>query len=228
MNRRQFTRICSSMVVAAGSGQLAHRVAAAETGYTRSLLFLDRHTPLKASELQVGQPYLFFYPYVTTPSFLIDLGPENTAADNGVGPQQSIVAFSAICSHKMTHPAREISFINYRHDEIEFYSRAGKTEKRAGLISCCSERSVYDPAAGAEVLGGPAPQPLASIRLEYDPATDALTAVASAGTDMYEKFFAKFGFRAALEHKVKDVRAKSADTVLVHSVDDYSRQTIKC
>lgn len=221
MNRRQFTRICSSMIAAAGAARSAPALAAA-TPYTRSTLYLDSQTPLRAADLAVGSPYVFFYPYVSTPSFLIHLGDDNA---DGSAP---IVAFSAICSHKMSHPAKEISFINYRHDEIEYYSHEGTLEKRARLISCCSERSVYDATDNANVLGGPAPHPLARIELQHDRDTDQLIATGSSGTDMYQRFFDKFGFRAALEHKVSDVRSPSDARVQVQLAANYSRQTIKC
>jgi len=42
------------------------------------------------------------------------------------------------------------------------------------VIHCCSEHSQYDPAEGARVVAGPAPQPLAAILLDHDPASDAL------------------------------------------------------
>ena len=32
----------------------------------------------------------------------------------GIGRDKSVVSFSAICAHKLSHPSRNISFINYR------------------------------------------------------------------------------------------------------------------
>jgi len=82
---------------------------------------------LRPDALAVGQSYVFHYPYVTTPCFLIDLGvPAEAGAEletsdgrpyrwsGGVGPGRSIVAFSAICAHKMSYPTRNVSFIDYR------------------------------------------------------------------------------------------------------------------
>lgn len=241
LNRRQFNRVCSSMIAGAFSAAaLMPSNSAARIAYSSTKLLDSDKTPLKPDSLRTGEPYLFFYPYVTTPCFLIDLGsaatasPLNDSAGNtydwrgGVGPNGSIVAYSAICSHKMSHPAKEISFINYRHDKISFSNHQGKTEERGGLISCCSERSVYDPREGAKVLAGPAPQPLAAIELQIDEGTGELFATASYGGDMYEKFFDKFGFRAAIEHRIDDPRQLSGKTASVHKVAEYSRQTIKC
>ena len=238
MNRRNFNKICTSIVVAASSTLAEQRVAHSKESYQHSLLQAGKSGTLKASDLIVGEPYLFFYPFVTTPCLLINL--ENPVVNStidsstshwngGVGPNKSIVAYSAICSHKMSHPAKEISFINYRHDPVSFYSRdEGKTIEKPGLISCCSEHSVYDPAAGAKVLGGPAPHPLAAIALEYNESNDELIATGSFGADMYERFFEKFGFRASMEHKVSDPKTMSGSEVQVQKLSEYSRQTIEC
>lgn len=239
INRRDFTRICGSMIAGAVAG--THLPASAEqrTAYSKALLLDQNKQPVTADSLTAGEPYLFFYPFVTTPCFLIDLGnstSESTLADRGgnqydwlggVGPNRSIVAYSAICSHKMSHPAKEISFINYRHDAVSFYSNEGKNEQRSGVISCCSERSVYDPSDGARVLAGPAPQPLAAIEIEASD-TGELYATASYGGDMYERFFEKFGFRASIEHRVSDPKAPVGDTSTIRKVTDYSNQTIQC
>jgi len=239
MKRREFSKICSTMIAAA-TGAVPIAFATEKQTYNKSQLISDTSEPLTIDSLITGEPYVFFYPYISTPCFLIDLGVDTNQSElieqsgnsyewmGGVGPKKSIVAYSAICSHKMSHPAKEISFINYRHDPISFYSRDGKTEKRAQLISCCSERSVYDPRNGAEVLGGPAPQPLASIALEYDANTGNLFATGSYGGDMYDRFFDKFGFRAAMEHKVNDPRQLAGEKTALQKLGDYSRQTIKC
>ena len=80
--------------------------------------------------------------------------------DGGTGPSHSIVAFSAICAHKLAYPTREVSFIRYQPE------RSATSD--GNVIHCCADHSVYDPAAGARVVSGPAPQPLAAILLDYD------------------------------------------------------------
>lgn len=244
MNRREFTRVCSSMVATAiAAGNIpAARASGEKTSYTKTLLQSADKQPLTPESLVTGEPYLFFYPFISTPCFLIDLGSSATAGESnlndkdgnsyewqgGAGPENSLVAYSAICTHKMSHPAREISFINYRHDPVSYFSKQGKSEERAQVISCCSERSVYDPADGARVLAGPASQPLAAIELEYDQSTGALYATGSYGGDMYDRFFDKFGFRAAIEHKVGDPKKLAGKSTVVRKVADYSSQIIKC
>jgi Rieske Fe-S protein len=121
--------------------------------------------------------YVFHYPYVTTPCFLIDLGaPAEAGAEletsdgrpyrwtGGVGPGRSIVAFSAICAHRMSYPTRNVSFIDYRHKPMNTEAAGDDWWSRGQVIYCCSEGSVYDPSDGARVLAGPAPQPLAAVR----------------------------------------------------------------
>ncbi len=234
MKRRDFTRVCTSIVIAASSKNTELLAQTSRVNYQRSLLQLGGSGNLHADQLTVGIPYLFFYPYVTTPCLLINTGRNLKASDTsdwkgGTGPNNSIVAYSAICSHKMSHPAKEISFINYRHDPVSFYSKKeGKSVEKSGVISCCSERSVYDPSQGAKVLGGPAPHPLAAIELEFDTSSGQIYATGSYGTDMYEPFFEKFGFRASMEHKVSNPKALAKEKIPVHELTSYTRQTIKC
>lgn len=234
MKRRDFSRVCGSMIIAASSYPTRLIAQTTKVSYQRCLLKSGASETLKTDNIKIGEPYLFFYPYVTTPCLLINTGKSLTTNEEsqwqgGVGPDKSIVAYSAICSHKMSHPAKEISFINYRHDPVTYFNHEeGKSVEQAGLISCCSERSVYDPSRGAKVLGGPAPHPLAAIELEYDASTDQLHATGSYGTDMYDRFFDMFGFRAAMEHEISDPKTPSTEKVSVYKLSEYTRQTIKC
>lgn len=234
MKRRDFNKVCTSMVIAAGTQPTSLLADTRKVSYQRCLLQGEKSGILKPDDITVGEAYLFFYPFVTTPCLLINTGKQLTTGENsqwrgGVGPLNSIVAYSAICSHKMSHPAKEISFINYRHDPVTYYNtEEAKTVEQTGVISCCSERSVYDPSQGAKVLGGPAPHPLAAIELEYDESTEQIHATGSYGTDMYDRFFDKFGFRASMEHKISDPKTLSKDNVSVVQLSSYSRQTIKC
>ena len=54
--------------------------------------------------------------------------------EGGVGSGKNIVAYSAICAHKMTYPTKQVSFIGYR-DEPSAVAPGGK------VITCCSDRS---------------------------------------------------------------------------------------
>lgn len=128
----------------------------------------------------------------------------------------------------MSHPAREVSFINYRHAPARFKDKAERPVQRAQVIYCCSEKSVYDPAQGARVLGGPAKQPLAAILLEQDPTDGTLYAAGADGGAMFDRFFREFGFRLALEYRTRDIRALARATATVVLLADYCRNQVLC
>ncbi|MGA7800236.1 MAG: hypothetical protein WCC36_05455 [Gammaproteobacteria bacterium] len=241
IDRRGFVRLCLSTLVAAG---VPPCLGAAQSGPVRNYgpvrLVDHRGAPLRVADLHVGVNYIFHFPYVTTPCFLLNLGararPDTLETDNGgsyrwpggVGPQGAIVAFSAICSHRMSYPAREVSFINYRPGPTAFVDKDKDSVRKARVIYCCSENSVYDAADGARVLGGPAPDPLASIRLEYEPDDDALYATGTQGAVLFERFFDKFGFHLALEYQTSDIRQRVVDSSPVVPLADYTRNRILC
>lgn len=212
----------------------------APTPAERVTLVSPAGDPLKPGDLEAGESYVFHYPYVSTPGFLINLGKPAKPGEEletedgrtyrwrgGVGPDQSIVAFSAICAHKMSYPTRTVSFINYRHDNARFNDLNKNTAEREQVIYCCSEGSVYDPAAGGRVLGGPAPQPLAAIDLDCG-ADDVLCAVGTYGGELYERFFEGFGFQLALERGTDDIRAPATGTATVWSISDYTSNRRTC
>jgi Rieske Fe-S protein len=241
--RRTFFKLCAATAAAVGvsPGVLAQAARAPLTLYQRVRLLGSGGSALRASDLRPGISYVFHYPFRTTPCFLLDLGaPVSAAVDlrteaggryrwpGGVGPRTSIVSFSAICAHKMTHPAKSVSFINYRHEEVSYRDHEENLVRRGGVIFCCSEKSVYDPAQGARVLGGPAKQPLCTILLEYDPADDALYALGSHGGEMFQKFFDTFSARLQLEWGTRDVRAPVEGATEVVTIEEYSRTRMSC
>lgn len=232
MERRQFVAACTAACGLAGLNLPAG--AAVARPFPRSTLTDEQDRPLKASSLRAGRNYVFQWPYPATPCFLLDLGRTIEGARNlrtadgrhydwpgGVGPGKSIVAYSAICSHKLTHPTRDISFIAYR----DAPSTHGKRSK---VIHCCSEHSQFDPAAGARVLEGPAPQPLACIVLDYAPERDELSAVATLGGAMFDRFFESFGFRLALDHGGERAMKPVGASTRVLAMDNYCRQQVQC
>jgi len=200
-----------------------------------------------------GESYIFHYPYKTTPCFLIRLKadtPDDTNSENnagtqeqpvnlrdrngrayqwrgGVGQQNEIVAFSAICTHKMSHPAKPVSHLNFRPEEKVYFDRNGKKQTASQLIYCCSEHSVYNPSQGARVLSGPATQPLAAINLSVS-AQNTLMATGVYGGDMLQEFLDKFGFRQAMEQGVSDPFEASAEEIMVMPAEEYSSLRILC
>lgn len=198
--------------------------------YARSLLVGRFGDPLRASKLEPGVAQLFNYPYQASPVFLLALDravapaevatrdQQRYASPAGVGPKRSIVAFSAICAHKLMYPTKQISFIGVRK---------GFDGEPAQVIHCCGDDSRYDPTHGARVIAGPAPQPLAAVLLEWDPATDRLHAVGTQGGEMFPAFFEKYDFKLQTELGSR-ARAPVDATTVVLPASDYSRQWQTC
>jgi Rieske Fe-S protein len=239
VSRRGFVQFCATFLASLRAAPPAF-ADQAELPFARVNLVDEHAQVLPASQLEPGVNYLFHYPFVSTPCFLLRLDhpaePTRLATEQGrgygweggVGPGQSIVAYSAICAHKMTHPARSVSFINYRPQPVAFRDRSEQTTRRGEIIYCCSERSVYDAAQGARVLGGPAPQPLAAIRLEHDPAQDALYACGVYGGALFDRYFREFGDRLMLEFGTTDIKRTVQDTARVMRLEEYTRNQMLC
>lgn len=236
MERRDFMQICAASALGLGTAQSFAAADAQPRQYARTRLSDESGQPLRASSLAAGENYVFHYPFEGTPCFLINLGKAtqrnvplktgngaNYQWPGGVGPQRAVVAYSAICSHQLTYPTRQISFISYRGR-----STASRIS-RPDMIHCCSEHSEYDPAAGARVMGGPAPQPLCAILLEYDQATDALFATGTLGGEMFNTFFSKYEMRLALEHgSPARARQQVAQSTVVTALTRFCKQQVRC
>jgi Rieske Fe-S protein len=234
MDRRSFIASCcrGAACVAASASRPALAADARPRNYSRALLVDESGDPFKASSLKPLTNYVFHYPYQATPVFLLDLAkPASPLAlstrehaayawPGGVGPRRSIVAFSAICAHKLVYPTPQVSFISFRRTRAE---RGVKDE----LIHCCAENSQYDPARGAQVLSGPATQPLCAVLLSHDPRSDTLTAYATLGGELFDEFFRKYQAKLSLE--VGD-RAQDAvtDRTVTSELARFCRNEIQC
>ncbi|MEP6943922.1 MAG: hypothetical protein ABI981_13350 [Betaproteobacteria bacterium] len=234
MRRREFLGACAAV---AGSAHITATAPAWSATpprlYARTLLVDVHGAALRAASLVARTNYVFNYPYAGTPCFLLDLGrPVGASGElvktdgaryawtGGVGRSRSIVSYSAICAHKLAYPTREVSF-------IRFQSERSPTSD-AGVIHCCADHSVYDPSAGARVVSGPAPQPLAAIVLEHDLARDELHALGTIGAEQFEDFFSKYDFKLAMEYGAGRARAPAGATTAVRELAQYCRQTIRC
>lgn len=197
-------------------------------------------TPMRVTDLQVGTDYVFFYPFHATPCLLINLGRPTAQGvelttekgeayrwPGGVGPQRSVVSFSAICAHRMAHPTSQVTFIGYRPDVDRFMAKDRTVHEKASVIHCCSENSVYDPAEGCRVLGGPAPQPLAAIGLDVD-ADQGLFASGVFGPTQFERFFDAYGPRLELEFGPDQYRRPVEDVATVLPLAEFTRQRVRC
>jgi Rieske Fe-S protein len=214
MERRQFLRVCTIAAGAAQLGSVGDAWAGAEPRlYGRSKLVDVHGAPIRLGDLALKTNYVFNYPYAGTPCFLLNLGRPVAAADNvlradgasyawtgGVGPEHSVVSYSAICA-----PTSD-----------------------GNVIHCCADHSVYDPAAGARVVSGPAPQPLAAILLDYDGATDGVAALGTVGAEQFDAFFRKYDFKLTMEYGQGKARMPVGATTVVRELTQYCRQTIQC
>jgi Rieske Fe-S protein len=206
--------------------------------YARVKLVDQDGRAIKAASLKLNHNYVFNYPFESTPCFLLSLDKEakgqtelvtelvtargeSYAWPGGVGPRKNLVAYSAICAHKLAYPSSQVSFISFR-DKPSPLSPTGK------VIGCCADKSAYDPFAGAKVLGGPAPQPLAAILLEHDPKTDSIYATGTVGGEKFDEFFAKYEFKLSLERGGVKAKERVATSTVLRDLSAHSTQTAQC
>ena len=233
MKRRDFVQVCAASAASVTLPQPAQAAGLTAHLYRRAKLVDERGKPIALDQLQQGVGYVFDYPYSATPCFLIrldraapggiDLKTESGGGyrwEGGIGPGKSVVAYSAICAHKLTYPTKQVSFIGYRE-------APSPVAPQGKVITCCSDRSVYDPSAGAKVVSGPAPQPLAAILLEHDAKTDELHAVGTFGGEMFNEFFKRFGFRLELEAGPR-AKTQVEGPAVVKQMERYSSQWAQC
>ena len=234
MRRRNFIRLATG-VFALGTANFLGRDGQAATPefYQRVKLVDDQGHGIKTAALQPDEGYLFFYPYQSTPCFLLNLGAgqngsgqasarQNPAGmSGGVGLGKSIVAYAAICTHQVTRPSPRKSFINYR-------PRGAEAGEASGRITCCLHGSMFDPAQGGKVVGGPAPQPLTTIKLDYDEGNDELYAVGTHGGDVYKAYFKAYRKELRQEFGPALVRQESSGEAVVMRFSDYTKRQFFC
>ena len=234
MERRSFLKItgASAAAVVISPSLITQRLYAEDglslyESYEKVHLKDADGNPLKASMLQPEENYIFNFPHVATPSILVDLGrPANTnvklKADDGteylfkggVGKNGSIVAYSAICPHQLTHPTPDDSFFQY-------LERKGKTlalpdAKEAGIFVCSSHLSAFDPVNGGKAIAGPATEGLTQIVLEIDE-NDELWAVGALGPNRFHDYMDAFKpeFKKYYENKRKAKRLVKEEAKVV-------------
>lgn len=187
------------------------------SGFPKSLLVDSSGSPIKASELPVNSPYIviFEYPMTGEPNFLLNLGDSSGKPveipptkvtvpqtgdtydfPGGVGPNKSIVAYSAICQHLGCtppyihfYPPQYVSPSQLTASEPDQLTAeallAAKQAKVPAIFHCDCHGSTFDPYRGAAVLTGPTQRPLPAVILEWDSSTDYLYAVGSVGVGVY-------------------------------------------
>ncbi len=234
VSRRGFVKVCGGMTLAAvASGRLVEPSFALDAA-PRLKLVDKAGKPIKAGTLEVHANYIFNYPYISTPCLLLRLTaatPRNVASSDaekaaytwpgGVGKDGAVVAYSAICAHSLSYDGKHASFITYHQSRSQL-----SAEERA--ITCCSHGATYDPANGAAVMSGPAEFPLAAIQLEYDGASDELTAVGLIGTVLFDKFFDAYRADLNTEFGRGAYRELLEDRTTVVPIAEYSEEVPSC
>lgn len=118
------------------------------------------------SKLDPSAPLRFNYPLVDTPSILIKLG---ISAENGVGPDSDIVAFSGICQHLGCFYSALPTGASPRCNS-SFHAATPQGY-------CCCHGGQYDFVRGASVISGPPPRPVPQVTLRYDGSTGDIYAI---------------------------------------------------
>ena len=204
MDRRNFLKVVAgATAVAVSPGLIGGKLFAADgslyKAYEKAQLVDASGKPIKASALEKEVTYIFNYPHTSTPCMLVNL-PKSTQTDvqlksesgesyvwkSGIGKDRTVVAYVAICTHQMTHPTPNDSFITYVPS-----NKKTMAYDKSGIIVCSSHLSAFDAAAGAKVLGGAATQPLAAVVLEHA-ADDTIWAVGILGQDKFHDYFKEF------------------------------------
>ena len=156
LSRRIFLKSSGGAAAAVGAVGLAVAPGAAQaaTGSaTGTTLAYPKRNVGKAMALPTNQAVAFTYPDASSPCVALRMG---SAVPGGVGPNNDIVAFSAMCTH-MGCPV--------------VYEGGTRTCK------CGCHFSIFDPEKGGQMVCGQATEDLPRVRLDYDARTDAVTAV---------------------------------------------------
>lgn len=137
--RRDFLRIGGMAGLAAGTA-LPQRLAPTEAAAAEAprLPVVDV-APL--TKLEPGTTVDFGYPDASSPSLLLRL---DGSAEGGIGPNQSIVAFSLLCTHKGCP-------LNFKSER--------------NMLICPCHWSSFDPAKAGRLVIGQASDPLPQITL---------------------------------------------------------------
>ena len=143
-------------------------------GTTTTELSWPRFKLLNIGTLQLLKPVSFNYPLVNTPNYLVKLG---VKAENGVGPDGDVVAFSAICQHLGCY---------YSFQPPGTSPSCNTTYKSPGPEGyCCCHGSEYDFTRNAAVASGPAPRPVPRAMLEFDSKTGDIYVVGMSPPNIY-------------------------------------------
>jgi arsenite oxidase small subunit len=166
-DRRNFlktTVVASAIIAAAGAAAVVQSINATEGSTATSfpsILVVDANTGQVANvnTLTDNVPLLFYYPLEQVePNILVKLG---QPAENGIGPDGDIIAFSDVCQHLGCNPG--------------FVATGGSPPCNSGYVAsgpimyCCCHGSKYDLLKNAAVIQpSPAPRPVPRVILDVD------------------------------------------------------------
>lgn len=140
--------------------------APGQGGNTTAVLAWPEVKLVNISALDPSFPLRFNYPLDDTPCVLVKCGQK---ADNGVGPDSDVVAFSGICQHLgcfyAALPAGSSPPCN------------SSFQAAAPEGYCCCHGGQYDFLHGGQVIGGPPPRAIPAVTLRFDASTGDIYAV---------------------------------------------------
>jgi len=146
--------------------------------YPRVQLLYSDGTPILASKYRYPSTstalIAFNYPLDNEPCILLNLP---SPAPGGIGPNGSLLAFSAVCQHLGCAPP----FISYYPP-----GACGTFNNGGAFIHCVCHGSSYNPAVsapggGASIITGPTQTPLPQVVLLWDQTTDQVFAAGMVG-----------------------------------------------
>lgn len=138
LSRRQILSGGAAVGLSGGLGALASGPARAETKV------LPRQEIARLDEVEVGAAIDFYYPDDDSPAILLRM---EGAVESGDGPDQSLVAYSVLCTHKGCH-------VGWQEDQK--------------ILICPCHWSTFDPAKKGRMIIGQASQALPKITLSVE------------------------------------------------------------
>lgn len=165
--RRNFlktTVVASAIIAVGGVAAVAKSLVVptessnSQAGFPKIQLLDANNNNITVNSLQVNQPIFFYYPLDDEPNMLVKLGVQ---ADDGIGPDGDIVAFSDICQHLGCNPG--------------FLAQGQSPTANPSYVApgpemyCPCHGSKYDLLHDAAVVEpSPAPRPVPRVILQLD------------------------------------------------------------
>lgn len=158
LSRRFFLKASGGTAAAVGAAGAALVATPAQaqppaSAASSTTLPYPRSSVGKAAGMPVNQVVSFTYPDADSPCVALRTG---GPVSGGVGPDKDIVAFSTLC----THMGCPVSY-----------------EAGTKVFQCACHFSIFDPENGGQMVCGQATEDLPRVMLDYDAATDTVSAV---------------------------------------------------